>query len=172
MFPPEYALDWLPEWLVVVLVVSTIGVAVWKALLKPAWLGLRVWLARVQRFLEDWFGEDARPGVPGRQGVMPRLQGYDDRISGLEGAMAEYHEALADVRYHVQPNHGGSAHDALAKRMEALREQLQHLTDAQLVSAGAVDRLRDDKEKAHEEILRRLATVEQARLKLEPGEES
>lgn len=37
-------------------------------------------LRMLREFLDDWNGEAARPGVPGRAGVMARLQRIEDRL--------------------------------------------------------------------------------------------
>lgn len=37
-------------------------------------------LRMLREFLEDWNGEQPRPGVPGRLGVMARLQRIEDRL--------------------------------------------------------------------------------------------
>ena len=47
--------------------------------------------------MDDWFGEESRPGVPGRDGVMQRLLG---------------------IELEVKPNGGGSIKDAV-NRIEA-----------------------------------------------------
>ncbi|MGW0091378.1 hypothetical protein ACWDWS_20455 [Streptomyces sp. NPDC003328] len=76
--------------------------AVWRVVRA----GLR-FFRRVELFMDDWYGEPARPGVPGRPGVMERVSGIDDRLTGVE------HE--------LQPNIGSSLRDAvdLANRRQA-----------------------------------------------------
>lgn len=39
---------------------------------------------RVDEAWEDWAGAEARPGVPGRPGVMTRLGDHDQRIARVE----------------------------------------------------------------------------------------
>ena len=39
---------------------------------------------QVARFLSDWEGEGARPGVPGRNGVMPRLESIEYKVGRAE----------------------------------------------------------------------------------------
>jgi hypothetical protein len=39
---------------------------------------------RVVHFLDDWQGEEARPGAPRRLGVMERLDQQDERIAKVE----------------------------------------------------------------------------------------
>ncbi|GAA1152152.1 hypothetical protein F4556_004071 [Kitasatospora gansuensis] len=54
---------------------------------------------RVEEFSEDWQGTEPRPGVPGREGVMTRLDGIERRLSAVE------HE--------LRPNSGSSMRDAI-----------------------------------------------------------
>ncbi|MFE0545228.1 hypothetical protein [Streptomyces sp. NPDC058891] len=71
-----------------------VAVAVWRVVRA----GLR-FFRRVELFMDDWYGEPARPGVPGRPGVMERVSGIDDRLTRVE------HE--------LQPNSGQSLRDAV-----------------------------------------------------------
>ncbi|GAA3045145.1 hypothetical protein GCM10020229_65460 [Kitasatospora albolonga] len=54
---------------------------------------------RVEGFSEDWQGTEPRPGVPGREGVMARLCGIEERLTAVE------HE--------LRPNSGSSMRDAI-----------------------------------------------------------
>lgn len=51
-----------------------------------AWFGRQAWriLARTTHFLDDYFGQPARDGVPARPGVMARLSRMDERLNGVE----------------------------------------------------------------------------------------
>jgi len=40
-------------------------------------------LRRRSQFYDDWYGEEARPGVPARQGVMERLLNHEESLSVL-----------------------------------------------------------------------------------------
>lgn len=51
-----------------IIAVGGAAAVVWRALRPVAQL-----VGRTNEFLDDWFGTPDRPGVPGRQGVMPRL---------------------------------------------------------------------------------------------------
>lgn len=39
---------------------------------------------RIHHFFEDWFGEPPRPGFPGRQGVMSKLEDLEKRTARTE----------------------------------------------------------------------------------------
>ena len=168
--PPELT-SWLPVQIVGVLTVAA-GIA-WflRTIGIPTWRSVRAFFRRLADFLDDWFGEPARPGVPARPGMGERVQGLEEKMPGMEAALAENAEALAEVRYHVQPNHGGSAHDDLTAKVEQIASTLSALTQAQLAVAGAMDHLREgtarelrelreEKHAAHIEIRDRLARIE------------
>jgi hypothetical protein len=75
------------------LVLSVLGA--WFAIAKfiaPFFKRIRKWTHTWEHFMEDWFGEEARPGVPGREGVMQRL---------------------ATLDHELKPNGGGSIKDAV-----------------------------------------------------------
>lgn len=54
------------------------------AVLVPAALVVARRLRRLSQFLEDWFGEQARPGVRHRPGVMERLATVEERTEQLQ----------------------------------------------------------------------------------------
>lgn len=56
-------------------------------------------LRKINDFLEDWRGEDSRPGYPGRPGVLERL--------------VKLEEHAATTTHEVQPNSGSSMKDAI-----------------------------------------------------------
>ncbi|MEU0797184.1 hypothetical protein ABZ342_44580 [Amycolatopsis sp. NPDC005961] len=74
--------------------------AAWKVL-KPAFLAVR----RISHFFDDWFGEQARPGVPERPGVMARLE--------------QMQVDLDKVKHEMWPNSGGSLRDAVDRLEKA-----------------------------------------------------
>ena len=63
---------------------------------------------RTSHFLDDYFGEPARDGLPARPGVMARL-GFTEKL--LERLVAE-----------TQPNDGSSLHDVMARTERAVDE--------------------------------------------------
>ena len=81
--------------------IGVIGVGIYKAtkLLK-----------RFIHFLDDYFGEEPRPGFEGRPGMQERL-----RIIELE---------IECISFEMKPNHGTSIKDAI-NRIEKRLEELE-----------------------------------------------
>lgn len=69
------------------------------ALVWRATRSLRRIAGKVEDFVDDWQGIEARPGVPARPGVMLRLGAIEDR--------------LARVEHELHPNSGASLRDAV-----------------------------------------------------------
>lgn len=64
---------------------------------------------RMNEFMDDWYGEPARAGVPARPGVLERVAGMESRLGRME------HE--------LHPNAGGSLRDAV----DEANRRLTHL---------------------------------------------
>lgn len=95
------------------------------AVLSPAWLvafvalitlvgGIVGWIvrkllkifSRTTQFLDDYFGEPSRPGVPERKGVMARLHDVELQVAASVKASQE---VLAETK----PNKGHSLRDVV-----------------------------------------------------------
>ncbi|MFF3096838.1 hypothetical protein [Streptomyces cyaneofuscatus] len=85
-------------------VIAGVGAMLWRL-----GRGLTATWARLDQFMEDWYGEGPRPGVPARPGVL-------ERISGIEGWMRR-------VEHELHPNAGGSLRDAV----DQANHRLAHL---------------------------------------------
>ncbi|MFD3848207.1 hypothetical protein ACFWVB_20240 [Streptomyces microflavus] len=75
-------------------ILGGLGAVLWRAARGVVRTG-----RRMNEFMDDWYGEGPRPGVPARPGLMERVSGMEDRLSGVE------HE--------LHPNDGGSLRDAV-----------------------------------------------------------
>ena len=62
--------------------------------------------------LEDWHGEPARPGVPGRLGVMERLDSIEKKVNS--------------AAFNSQPNHGTSAFDEHTRLLNQILERINN----------------------------------------------
>lgn len=68
---------------------------------RKAWLGVRRWT----RFLDDYEGTSARPGVEERPGVMARLQTIEASNTEQTALLAEMQPTVADMKQILgQPN--------------------------------------------------------------------
>ena len=161
--PPDYVLTLLPVQIIGGVSVVAAVAWLWKTAIRPAFR----WMLDIKARLDDFLGRPERDGLPAQPGVMARLEDYDDKIQGMTASLSELGDVLSKVKYHVMPNGGKSSWDAMGDRIDAVGEHVARLADSQLTLAGAVDRLREDKERAHEEMLRRIARIE-----LPHGEES
>ena len=84
--------------------VTAIGV-LWVAISKATKL-----IKRFIHFLDDYFGEEQRPGFNGRPGMQERMRIIE--------------EELKHVAYEMRPNHGTSIKDAI-NRIEKRLDQLE-----------------------------------------------
>lgn len=62
--------------------------------------------------LEDWHGEPARPGVPGRLGVMERLDSIEKKVNSAV--------------FNYQPNHGTSDFDEHTRLLNQILERINN----------------------------------------------
>ncbi|MFI0827313.1 hypothetical protein ACH4Q7_22975 [Streptomyces roseolus] len=78
------------------------AVSLLAGLLTVSWRAVRAALRlgrKLNHFMDDWAGEEARPGVPARPGVIARLSSLEERQSRVEHAL--------------HPNGGDSLRDAV-----------------------------------------------------------
>ena len=130
---------------------------------------------RISAFLESWHGRppsyDAHGTLvdPGHPGVPGRLLGYDEAIEGMTvglnavrdgqdehaarladvlGRVAAHDAAIAQISYDTKPNGGHSAHDRLAKRLDANADSLESLREMVAGALQELGELRRDYEQA------------------------
>jgi len=89
--------EWLMTIAATITAIGVIGVGLYKAtkLVK-----------RFIHFLDDYFGEEPRPGFDGRPGLQERLKFMEDEI--------------ACISFEMRPNHGTSIKDAVGRIEERL----------------------------------------------------
>jgi hypothetical protein len=81
------------------LVAGLVALALAAVLLRPLWLPLWNLFRGTQQFLEDWFGEPARPGQQERPGAMARLAQLERNSgSSLRDAVDRIEAQLDEVR--------------------------------------------------------------------------
>ncbi|MGA5202830.1 hypothetical protein [Streptomyces variegatus] len=95
------ALDAALVWGGAVSVLGTVGTVAWRV-----GRGVAHFASRAGQFFDDWYGEEGRPGVAPRSGVMVRLASLED--------------GLDHVRHEVRPNSGESLRDAVDLANERL----------------------------------------------------
>lgn len=95
------ALDAVLVWGGAVSIIAGVGTVLWRGVRGAVRLA-----RRVNHFMDDWTGEEERPGVPARPGVMERVSGIEARLHRVE------HE--------LYPNSGGSLRDAVDLANERL----------------------------------------------------
>jgi hypothetical protein len=89
--------EWLMTIAATITAIGVIGVGLYKAtkLVK-----------RFIHFLDDYFGEEPRPGFDGRPGMQERLRFMEEEI--------------ACISFEMRPNHGTSIKDAVGRIEERL----------------------------------------------------
>lgn len=95
------ALDAALVWGGALSLIIGVGTAVWRVVRAFSHI-----TGRTGQFLDDWYGEGSRPGVPARPGVM-------ERLSNVEGY-------LRSVQHEVKANSGASLRDAVDRANERL----------------------------------------------------
>lgn len=88
------AVDMAILWGGAITILAGVCALAWRAVRGALHLG-----RRVHQVIDDWYGEEERPGVPGRAGLMERVGGIEERLSRVE------HE--------LYPNSGESLRDAV-----------------------------------------------------------
>jgi uncharacterized small protein (DUF1192 family) len=118
-----------PAWLTALVTLVTLagGFAVWTA--RHLWKMFR----RGTRFLDDFFGEPAREGLPAKPGVMARLGSVEELAGRVAAEMTFNHGAsLRDIVHQT----ASDVRD-LKDNQQAVSAQIQHLsTEMQRLQAS------------------------------------
>jgi hypothetical protein len=89
-----------------------VGIGAFVVKVWPVLKAIRKVSDRTRDMTDDWFGEADRPGVPGRPGVMVRLEQHDAQL-------AEIRKSSASSAFNSAPNHGTSAWDHQTQEIRA-----------------------------------------------------
>lgn len=87
-----------------------IAAGVWKAISAVS----RAW-RRVLDFLDDWRGEEARPGFPARPGVPQRLETVERAVTANTGRLEAMEARIERIDGELQPNNGTSFRDEVRR---------------------------------------------------------
>lgn len=174
MIPPEVALGEMVAGLIGLGVIVA-GLRWLVPLVRGCWRVVVRFVKGVSAFLESWHGRppsyDAHGTLvdPGHPGVLGRLLGYDEAIEGMTvglnavrdgqdehaaklaevlGRVAAHDAAIAQISYDTKPNGGHSAHDRLAKRLDANADSLESLREMVAGTLQELGELRRDYEQA------------------------
>lgn len=95
------ALDTVLVWGGAITILGGVAAVLWRA----ASGGIRM-ASRMDQFMDDWYGEESRPGMPARPGVLERVSAIEDR--------------LIRVEHELYPNSGRSLRDAVDQANDRL----------------------------------------------------
>jgi hypothetical protein len=83
---------------------------------------------RIDAFMDDWYGEDPRPGITPRPGVLTRLHALeDDREANaivLSDIQTTVNQIQVQVEHELNRNGGGSTKDAAHEALKVAKEVL------------------------------------------------
>lgn len=94
-------IDQIAIWCAVLAAIAGGAALLWRLL-----RGIRALINRVDQFLEDWIGVPDRPGVPGRRGVMERLEWVEHELKPNSGTSLR--DAVNRVEKQLDPSEDGS----------------------------------------------------------------
>lgn len=118
------ALDTALVWGGALSVLTAVVTVAWKVL-----RGLLHLFRRVNQVIDDWAGQEERPGVPRRLGVMERVGGIEDRVGGIEDRVGGIEDRFTRVEHELHPNSGESLRDAVDLANDRLALLLPGLPD-------------------------------------------
>ncbi|MFF8768482.1 hypothetical protein ACF07Q_28540 [Nocardiopsis dassonvillei] len=77
--------------------------------IRMAWQAGR----RLGHFLDDWFGEPPRDGVPGRPGIPARIGALEETSGQMCERLGAVDSRVQRVEHELHPNSGSSLRDAV-----------------------------------------------------------
>ena len=81
-------------------------------------------IKKVIHFLDDFIGEEERPGMPARPGLSERISKMEECMGSVKGQMSEIKEDIDEIKIEMRPNSGTTIRDSL-NRIEVKVHQLE-----------------------------------------------
>ena len=84
-------------------------------------------LKRVVHFLDDFNGEEARPGIPERLGMSARISQLEDCVSSSRKELEQLNKKVTFIEKELHPNHGTSMRDKVDRivlRLDTVEEKI------------------------------------------------
>ena len=84
-------------------------------------------LKRVVHFLDDFNGEEARPGIPERLGMSARISQLEDCVSLSRTELEQLNKKVTFIEKELHPNHGTSMRDKVDRivlRLDTVEEKI------------------------------------------------
>lgn len=84
-------------------------------------------LKRIVHFLDDFNGEEARPGIPERLGMSARISQLEDCISSSRTELEQLNKKVTFIEKELHPNHGTSMRDKVDRivlRLDTVEEKI------------------------------------------------
>jgi hypothetical protein len=127
-----------PNQIILVQVAGALGtvLAAWLLVGKvliPAGKKIKLWFENWDKFMQDWSGEDARPGRDRVPGVMERLNAIDgelknnggssvkDAVDRIEIRVDEIHTRTDQIKIRLEE--GDQRFDKIEKRLKGLEDK-------------------------------------------------
>jgi uncharacterized coiled-coil protein SlyX len=84
-------------------------------------------LKRVVHFLDDFNGEEARPGIPERLGMSARISQLENCVSSSRTELEQLNKKVTFIEKELHPNHGTSMRDKVDRivlRLDTVEEKI------------------------------------------------
>ncbi len=84
-------------------------------------------LKRIVHFLDDFNGEEARPGIPERLGMSARISQLEDCVSSSRVELEQLNKKVTFIEKELHPNHGTSMRDKVDRivlRLDTVEEKI------------------------------------------------
>lgn len=126
--------------------------AMWVKYVNP-------YAVKISHFVDDFFGEEARPGVERVPGVLERLEQVTLMLTASKQTLETHTEELEELKSELQtvkaqvtPNHGSSAHDTLMKEIRRGNTIVEALAVAIAGLKSGLEESQEDRKKIWEKI--------------------